>query len=151
MSIRHQFPGFAAVFASAAMAVAGAVGGASAQEVTLRMHQFLPPQAHVPKNTLIPWAERIQEASGGRIEIQHIPSMQLGGKPPEVIDSVVGYRLDGFATATLAAGGTLDILIPPSAICSPSRFMSVCTPTPPTRGSLSPWVNAGGPSSMSGQ
>ena len=46
--------------------------GAFAQEVTLRMHQFLPAQANVPKNVLVPWAERVMEASGGRIEIQHL-------------------------------------------------------------------------------
>ena len=101
MSIRRQFLGLAAVFAGAAMTAMGAIGSAAAQEVTLRMHQFLPPQAHVPKNTLVPWAERIQEASGGRIEIQHFPSMQLGGKPPELIDQVI----DGVADIVWTVSG----------------------------------------------
>lgn len=59
---------------------------AFAEEVTLRLHQFLPAPAGVPKNILIPWAEKIEAASDGRITIQHFPSMQLGGKPPELID-----------------------------------------------------------------
>ncbi len=83
------------------MAAVGTIGGAAAQEVTLRMHQFLPPQAHVPKNTLIPWAERIQEASGGRIEVQHFPSMQLGGKLLELIDQVI----DGVADIVWTVSG----------------------------------------------
>ena len=66
---------------------------ATAADVTLRMHQFLPPQANVPKNILEPWAAKIEEESGGRIEIQHFPAMQLGGKPPELIDQA----LDGVA------------------------------------------------------
>ena len=66
---------------------------ATAADVALRMHQFLPPQANVPKNILEPWAAKIEEESGGRIEIQHFPAMQLGGKPPELIDQA----LDGVA------------------------------------------------------
>nr|WP_233139977.1 TRAP transporter substrate-binding protein [Marivita geojedonensis] len=75
--------------------------GAFAQEVTLRMHQFLPAQANVPKNVLIPWAERVMEASGGRIEIQHFPSMQLGGTPPQLIDQAI----DGVADIIWTVSG----------------------------------------------
>lgn len=97
MTVRRQVLGLAALFATTAMAL----GGAAAQDVTLRMHQFLPAQANVPKNTLVPWAERIQEASGGRIEIQHFPAMQLGGKPPELIDQVI----DGIADIVWTVSG----------------------------------------------
>lgn len=75
--------------------------GAMAQEVTLRMHQFLPAQANVPKNILVPWAERVMEASGGRIEIQHFPSMQLGGTPPQLIDQAI----DGVADIIWTVAG----------------------------------------------
>ncbi|RYH12200.1 TRAP transporter substrate-binding protein [Tropicimonas sp. IMCC6043] len=64
-------------------------GGASAAEVTLRLAHFLPAQASVPNNVLKPWAEKIEAESGGRIEIQEFPAMQLGGKPPELYDQVV--------------------------------------------------------------
>lgn len=60
--------------------------GASAQEVTLRLHQFLPPQAPVPAMILRPWGEAVEQASGGRIQIQHFDAMSLGGRPPELID-----------------------------------------------------------------
>ena len=72
-----------------AAAVALGAGAALSQEVTLRMHQFLPAQANVPAQVLIPWAEKVMEESGGRIEIQHFPAMQLGGTPPELVDQVI--------------------------------------------------------------
>ena len=57
-----------------------------AQEVTLRLHQLLPPQATIPAQAITPWIEKVQAESGGRIEIQHFPSMQLGGAPPSLYD-----------------------------------------------------------------
>ncbi len=57
-----------------------------AQEVTLRLHQFLPPQAVLPSKIIVPWAESVEEASGGRIAIEHFDAMSLGGRPPELMD-----------------------------------------------------------------
>jgi TRAP-type C4-dicarboxylate transport system substrate-binding protein len=59
---------------------------ASAADVTLRFHQFLPPQATIPAKAIVPWAQKVEKESGGRIKVQHFPSMQLGGKPPELFD-----------------------------------------------------------------
>ncbi len=86
----------------AAAAVAMIPGLAFAQEVTLRLHQFLPPVATVPARILKPWGEEVMAASDGRIEIQHFDAMALGGRPPELLDqardgvvdlamTVVGY------------------------------------------------------------
>ncbi len=63
-------------------------GQASAQEVTLRLHQMLPPQATIPAKALVPWAEKVANESGGRIKVDHYPTMQLGGKPPQLYDQV---------------------------------------------------------------
>ena len=76
-------------------------GTAAAADVTLRMHQFLPAQANVPMHILDVWADRVEEASEGRIEIQRFPSMQLGGKPPELVDQVV----DGVADIIWTVAG----------------------------------------------
>jgi len=65
------------------------------------MHQFLPPQANVPKLILQPWADRVMEASDGRIKIDHYPAMQLGGKPPELASQVV----DGVADIIWTVAG----------------------------------------------
>lgn len=83
--------------------------GASAQEVTLKLHQFLPAQANVPKLVLDVWADKVEAASEGRIKVDRFPSMQLGGKPPELMDqaidgvadvvwTVVGYTPGRFPT-----------------------------------------------------
>jgi TRAP-type C4-dicarboxylate transport system substrate-binding protein len=66
----------------------------SAQEVTLRLHQFLPEQSFVPAQILTPWIERIEAGSDGRIKIEHYPSMQLGGKPSDLVDQVADGVVD---------------------------------------------------------
>nr|WP_245409978.1 TRAP transporter substrate-binding protein [Pararhizobium haloflavum] len=65
-------------------------GAASAQDepITLTLHHFLGPQAPAQTDMLEPWAERIEEASEGRVEIELYPSMSLGGRPPELIRQV---------------------------------------------------------------
>ena len=78
---RKSFLGALAV--SAALA---SVPAAHAADVTLRFHQLLPPQASVPALAIMPWIQKVEKESGGRIKIQHFPSMQLGGKPPELFD-----------------------------------------------------------------
>ena len=74
----------------AATLVAGALSLAAmpalAQDVTLRLHQFLPPQAPLPAHVIKPWAESVEAASDGRIKIQHFDAMALGGTPPSLMD-----------------------------------------------------------------
>ena len=36
-------------------------GSAMAQQVTLRLHQFLPPQATIPAKAIIPWAQKVEK------------------------------------------------------------------------------------------
>lgn len=58
-----------------------------AQEVTtLRVHQMLPAQATIPSKAIAPWAQRVEEASGGRLKFELYPAMQLGGAPPDLFD-----------------------------------------------------------------
>ncbi len=85
MTTRRTFMGAAAAVALAAMGAAPAF----AQEVTLKLHQFLPAQANVPKLILDVWADKVEEDSEGRIKIDRFPSMQLGGKPPELMDQAI--------------------------------------------------------------
>jgi TRAP-type C4-dicarboxylate transport system substrate-binding protein len=59
---KRNFLKSAAAAAIAVSALGFSSAGVIAQEVTLRMHQFLPPQANVPAEILIPWAEKIGEA-----------------------------------------------------------------------------------------
>ncbi len=73
----------ACMFASAAF---GITAVSQAQEVTLKVHHFLPAPATIPKLFIKPWAEKVEKESGGRIKVQIFPSMQLGGKPPALFD-----------------------------------------------------------------
>ena len=59
---------------------------ANAQEVTLRMHHFLPPVSNGHAKFLKPWADKVAAESNGRIKIDIFPSMQLGGTPPQLFD-----------------------------------------------------------------
>lgn len=68
-------------------------GAALAQEVTLKMHQFLPAQAVVPTQILDVWADKIEAESEGRIKVDRFNAMALGGKPPELMDQAI----DGIA------------------------------------------------------
>jgi TRAP-type transport system periplasmic protein len=71
---------------AAAVVLAFAHGSAVAQEVTLRIHQFLPAQAPIPANFIEPWAQKVTEESDGRIAFELYPAMQLGGAPPALYD-----------------------------------------------------------------
>lgn len=82
--------------------VAGSLPGAAvAQEVSLRLHQFLPPVATVPAHILKPWGERLAEVSGGRLGVQHFDAMALGGRPPELLDQA----RDGVVDLTMTLVG----------------------------------------------
>ena len=77
--------------ALAALAAAAAstlfAGTALAQQtMTLRLHQMLPPQATIPAKAIVPWAQKVEAESGGRIKIQLFHAMQLGGAPPQLFD-----------------------------------------------------------------
>lgn len=66
----------------------------AAQEVTLKLHQFLPAPATVPKLILKPWAERVEASSDGRIKIDHFDAMALGGTPPSLMDQAIDGSAD---------------------------------------------------------
>ena len=79
----------------AAAAALGAMTATSmAQEVTLRFHQMLPPQATIPAKAIIPWMEKVMADSGGRLKIEKYDAMSLGGTPPQLVDQVTDGVVD---------------------------------------------------------
>ena len=84
MMLRKSMTALAGLLTAAGVTLAAQT--ASAQDVTLRLHQFLPPQATIPSKAIEPWIEAVEADSDGRIEIQHFPAMQLGGAPPSLFD-----------------------------------------------------------------
>ena len=71
MTTRRKLLGAAGAVALMAMGATSAM----AQEVTLKLHQFLPAQANVPKLILDVWADKVEASSDGRIKIDRYPSM----------------------------------------------------------------------------
>ena len=79
----------------AATIALGAMTGISfAQEITLRLHQMLPPQATIPAKGLAPWAEKVMAESDGRIAVEKYDAMALGGTPPQLVDQVTDGVVD---------------------------------------------------------
>jgi TRAP-type C4-dicarboxylate transport system substrate-binding protein len=77
---RRQFLGGAA----AVLAMPAVIREAHAQEVTLKLHHLLGPKAPAQTKMLMPWAEKIQTDSGGRVKIEIYPAMSLGGTPADL-------------------------------------------------------------------
>ncbi len=73
-----------AIALGAAFALAAAA--AHAQEVTLKIHHFLPPKGTIQAQVFEPWCEKLGKESNGRIKCQIYPAMQLGGTPPQLFD-----------------------------------------------------------------
>ncbi|MCR9067345.1 MAG: TRAP transporter substrate-binding protein [Rhodobacteraceae bacterium] len=97
--------------AALGLVVTGLVAGlpatpAQAQaEVTLRCQHFLPPMGSVPRFFMEPWAAAIEEQSGGRIDVELYPAMQLGGAPPALYDQIRDGVIDcGWALPAYTPG-----------------------------------------------
>ena len=75
-----------ALLGASALASPALVRPAQAQEITLRLHHFLPAVSNVHRHFLMPWAAKIAAESQNRLRIQIFPSMQLGGAPPQLFD-----------------------------------------------------------------
>jgi TRAP-type C4-dicarboxylate transport system substrate-binding protein len=91
----------AAAGALAAGALLAPAPGAFAQEVTLRVAHFLPAAAPAHALFMEPWARKVEAESGGRIKVEIYPSMQLGGRAPQLYDQV----RDGIADIVWALPG----------------------------------------------
>lgn len=79
-----------------------------AAEFNFKLHHFLGPQTPSHLKTVAPWAEAIEEASNGRVDIEIYPSMSLGGTPPEL----VGQARDGVVDIVWTVNGYTAGLFP---------------------------------------
>jgi TRAP-type C4-dicarboxylate transport system substrate-binding protein len=89
--------------------------GAAAEEVTLRVHTFMPPVANPYKHFLTPWAEKVAKDSKGRIKVQLYPAMQLGGKAPQLLQQVrdgvvdIVWTLPGFTPGVMVQDEVFEL------------------------------------------
>lgn len=77
--------------------------GANAQEVTLRLSNWLPPSHPVVKDIMVPWAEQVKEATEGRVAVQILDAPL--GPPPAHFDLVASGAADlGFSAHSYTPG-----------------------------------------------
>ncbi|MGH8661021.1 MAG: TRAP transporter substrate-binding protein DctP, partial [Burkholderiales bacterium] len=86
----------------ASVVLAGVAHPSRAQE--LRLSTFVPPVHVIYREILVPWANDVATATNGAVKVTLYPSMQLGGKPPELFrqaqDGVVDlvFTLPGYTS-----------------------------------------------------
>ncbi len=80
---------------------APALIGFAQQSITLRFHTFVTATSGVWNNALLPWMQKVETESGGRIRFERFPSMQMGGAPGQLFDQA----RDGLADVVWAMPG----------------------------------------------
>jgi len=89
---------FVALILGTAM-LAGVATPSRAQE--LRLSTFVSPVHVIYREILVPWAQEVEKATKGEVKVTLYPSMQLGGKPPELFRQAV----DGVADLVFTLPG----------------------------------------------
>jgi TRAP-type transport system periplasmic protein len=87
------------VAALAAALLSGTAATSGAQE--LRLSTFVPPVHVIYREILVPWANEVTNATNGEVKVTLYPSMQLGGKAPELYRQAV----DGVADIVFTLPG----------------------------------------------
>ncbi len=88
----------AVAFAVCAVALSACTKSDSA---ILKVHHFVSPNSTIHSKVVVPWCEKIEQASAGELKCQIFPSMQLGGSPTQLYDQVK----DGVADIVFAVPG----------------------------------------------
>jgi TRAP-type C4-dicarboxylate transport system substrate-binding protein len=71
----------------------------------LKIATFVPPMHSIWAGVVTPWAKEMESKSGGKLKVSLYPSMQLGGKPPELYRQMVQgiadivFTLPGYTSA----------------------------------------------------
>jgi TRAP-type C4-dicarboxylate transport system substrate-binding protein len=95
-------------FLKVALASSAAAGvpwrDALAQE-ELKLHSFVPPTHVIWTDVLTPWTQEVARLSNNKLTVRLFPSMQLGGRPPELYRQTVQgitditFTLPGYTSA----------------------------------------------------
>jgi TRAP-type C4-dicarboxylate transport system substrate-binding protein len=99
--------------AAAALALCVAAPAAPAQE--LRLSTFVPPVHIIYREIIIPFGQDLEKATNGQVKITGYPSMQLGGKPPELfrqaVDGVADlvFTLPGYTSPAFPRVGIIEL------------------------------------------
>jgi len=83
--------------------------------IDLKMASFVPPSHSIWTGVLIPWAKEVESKSGGKLKVSLYPSMQLGGKPPELYRQMVQgiadivFTLPGYTSGDFPMMGLTEL------------------------------------------
>jgi TRAP-type C4-dicarboxylate transport system substrate-binding protein len=69
-----------------AIVFAVSVAGAAPTVTILKVAHFLPASSNPHQKLILPWCDKINKESGGKLKCQIYPSMQLGGTPAQLLD-----------------------------------------------------------------
>ena len=98
---------------TAALALCAGAPALQAQE--LRLSTFVPPVHIIYKEIIIPYGQDLEKATNGQVKITGYPSMQLGGKPPELfrqaVDGVADlvFTLPGYTSPAFPRVGIIEL------------------------------------------
>lgn len=90
---------------TAAFALVGAQIAASAMAQELKLAHFMSPRHIMQTDMMVPWAEELAKASGGRLTVKIFPGSQLGGRPPGqyklAVDGIadIAFGLQGYTSS----------------------------------------------------
>ena len=109
----RRLAGITLALISGAVLLIGPKVGTAAQE--LRLSTFVPPVHVIYREILAPWAAEVEKATHGEVKVTLYPSMQLGGKPPELfrqaVDGVVDlvFTLPGYTSPAFPRVGIIEL------------------------------------------
>lgn len=72
--------------AATTLAFSTGVAWADSDTVVLKVAHFMPAATTFHQKNLLPWCDKINKESNGRLKCQIYPSMQLGGIPAQLLD-----------------------------------------------------------------
>lgn len=101
--------------AASAAALALGLGAPAAQAQELRLSTFVPPVHIIYREIIIPWGKDLEKQTNGQVKLTGYPSMQLGGKPPELfrqaVDGVADlvFTLPGYTSPAFPRVGIIEL------------------------------------------
>jgi TRAP-type transport system periplasmic protein len=100
---------------AAAAALGAGLAAPAVQAQELRLSTFVPPVHIIYREIIIPFGQDLEKATNGQVKITGYPSMQLGGKPPELfrqaVDGVADlvFTLPGYTSPAFPRVGIIEL------------------------------------------
>ena len=101
--------------AASALALALCFSTLPAQAQELRLSTFVPPVHIIYREIIVPWGQDLEKETNGQVKLTLYPSMQLGGKPPELfrqaVDGVADlvFTLPGYTSPAFPRVGIIEL------------------------------------------